>query len=149
MYNEPEALYFDRTGKIYTQDDLDYEVEQYALGMTSRGVPKNELYDKSDVISILELVEIDRLELLHEDGYFIKYQDLLKDYMDGKESNEQNFSDFESISDYIESLTWHHAACMWIDSKSEIKLGWYLVECHNDASSFSIVTNGDGKAFYL
>ena len=149
MNYEPEALYYDRTGKIYTQDDLDCEVEQYALGMTSRGVPKNELYDESDVISILNLVEIDRLELLHEDGHFIKYQNILQEYLDGKESNDQSFSDFESAADYISSLTWHHAACMWIDSKTEIKQGWYLVECHNDASTFSIVTNGDGKAFYL
>lgn len=145
----PEALYYDRTGKIYTQDDLDYEVEQYAFGMTSRGVPKNELYNESDVISILELVEIDQLELLHEEGFFVNFRDILKEYTEGKNSGDPNYTDFESIADYISSLTWHHAACMWIDSKTEIKPGWYLVECHNDAVSFSIVTNGDGKAYYL
>lgn len=148
-YIKSEPLYFDRDGKIYNHDEIDYLVDRYELGMSSRGVPKDELYNEADIISIFELVEIDKLELLHEEGYFIPYSDIRNEFMTGIQNEDPNYTQFESIGDYISALIWHNAACMWIDSKVEIKTGWFLVECHNDREKFSIVTNGDGIAYYL
>jgi len=144
-----EALYFDKDGRIYTQDDLDFEVERFTLGMSSHGVPPKELYDEKDIIEVLNLVEIDHLELLHEEGYFLPYSQIWEEYKNGKLENDPNYTCFDSIDEYIFSLTWHHAACLWIDTKTEIKSGWYLIECHNDSEKFSVITNGDGQSFYL
>jgi hypothetical protein len=90
--------------------------------------------------------EIMKCRIIGEEGEFFSEERLQEAYLEDKETNELSNETFEG---FLDSITWHNSACMWIDSILHLKDTMYLVTCHNDRESFQMVTDNEGWYKYI